>query len=137
MKLKSLLFVCCLGLLSAAFADNRHIHPQAKEKDVKSSVKNAMYPNYCEIEIINDSYDGVNVYGRFDDGSYLDAFSIRRYEAPHYISLYYYGYCHSWMNIYIDTFSGYHVYSGYTPVNSTIRIVPYLKNQLKAEVSSK
>lgn len=139
MKLKSLLFVCCLGLLSSAFAQNRHVHPQAKPADVKAvaGAKNAMLPGYCEIEIINDSYDNLSVFGQFDDGSYLNSFNIYRFDAPHYVSLYYYGYCHAWMNLYIKTFSGYSVYAGYTPVNSTIRVVPYLKNQIKAEVSTK
>jgi hypothetical protein len=122
MKLKSLLFVCCLSLFSSAFADNRHVHPQAKTNDIKAGVKNAMYPGYCEIEIINDNYDFVNVYGQFDDGSYMAPFSVFRYEAPHYISLYYYGYCHQAMNLTIDTSYGARIYSGYTPVGSTVRM---------------
>ena len=94
-------------------------------------------PGYCEVEIINSSYDNVTVYGRFDDGSSLIPFNIYSFERPYYISLYYYNYCHRDMFLDIVTFSGYHVYSGYTNTESTIRIVPYLANQVKAEVHAK
>lgn len=141
MKLKSLLFVCCFGLLSTAFADNRHVHPQANANAVvesKVAPKPATAAGYCEIEIINRSYDDVRVYGIFDDGSAMAPFDIYRYETPHYIDLFYYGYCHAGMNLYIDTFSGYRVFAGYTPVYNTVNIVPYLaKNTLKVEIVSK
>ncbi|CEK11347.1 hypothetical protein [Legionella hackeliae] len=142
MKLKSLLFVCCLGLLTSAFAENRHFHPQAnnptaKAADAKSAAKSAKLPGYCEIEIINSSYDNVRVYGIFDDGTTLTPFNIYRYEGPHYVDLFYYGYCHAGMNLYIDTFSGYRIYSGYTYVNHTVQIVPYLTNKAKVEITAK
>jgi hypothetical protein len=84
------------------------------------------WPGYCEIEIINQSNNDVNVYGVYDDGIALAPFSIYSYEFPHYISLYYYGYCHAGMNLYIDTFYGSSVYAGYVSRYSTIRIVPSL-----------
>lgn len=137
MKLRSLIFGLCVSLCSSVFAANQHLHPQANNTDNKSTEKNVTFPGYCEIEIINTSFDDVTVYGIYDDGVSMNPFNVYSFESAHYISLYYYGYCHSGMNLYIDTFSGYHVYAGYTPTRSTIRIVPYLANQLKAEVSIK
>ncbi|STX52183.1 Uncharacterised protein [Legionella busanensis] len=139
MKVKSLLLACCLGLLSTAYAENRHVHPkvEALKTEAVSAAKKAMAPGFCEIEIINNSYDNVTVYGRFDDGSSLAPFNVYSFEAPHYIDLYYYGYCHRDMYLDIVTFSGYHIYSGYTRSETTVRIVPYLKNQVKAEVRAK
>jgi hypothetical protein len=127
--------------MGTAGADNRHVHPDTGVKpaqvSAEKSTKNSMYPGYCEIEVINDSYDNVTVYGRFDDGSTMPPFNIYTYESPHYISLFYYNYCHRDMYLDVVTFSGYHIYSAYTSANSTVRIVPYLANQVKAEVRSK
>lgn len=137
MKLRSLLVGLCVSLCSTVFAANHHFHPQATNSDNKTTEKKVAWPGACEIEIINNSYDDVRVYGVFDDGSSLTPFNIYSYESPHYISLYYYGYCHSGMDLYIDTWRGYHVYADYTPRGSTVRVVPYLANQLKAEVNVK
>ncbi|STX29543.1 Uncharacterised protein [Legionella beliardensis] len=139
MKLKSLLLACGLGLLSTAYAENHHVHPKAEglKSEAVNSAKKAMTPGYCEIEIINNSYDNVTVYGRFDDGSSLTPFNVYSFEAPHYIDLHYYGYCHRDMYLDIVTFNGYHIYSGYTRSETTVRIVPYLKNQVKAEIKAK
>ncbi len=137
MKLRSFVFVFCVSLCSFAFAANQHLHPEASTTDNKPAEKHATWPGYCEIEVINNSFTDVRVYGVFDDGENLVPFSVYSFEAPHYISLYYYGYCHAGMNLYIDSWSGYHIYAGYVPTGSTIRIVPYLANQLKADVSTK
>ncbi|MDR3503150.1 MAG: hypothetical protein P4L79_11290 [Legionella sp.] len=133
MKLKSLLFVICLGFFSNLFAVTAHMHPKADAADKKSIAKETMFPGYCQIEIINDSFTDVYVYGTFDDGSTID-FSIYRYEAPHYINLFYYFYCHSGMYLTIQSPYGV-VYSGWTNVDSTIHVVPFLKNGVKAEIS--
>ena len=137
MKLRSLIIGLCLSLCSSVFAANQHLHPQANSNDNQSTEKKVGYAGYCEIEIINSSFNDVSVYGVFDDGVTMQPFNVYSFESPHYISLYYYGYCHSGMNLYINTFGGSYVYSGYTPAGSTIRVVPYLANQLKAEVSKK
>ena len=135
MKLKSLLFVAGLSLVSNLFAANAHLHPQATDKDKAAISKSTAYPGYCEIEIINDSYDNVRVFGTFTDGA-TTVFDIYHYEAPHYINLFYNWYCHDGM--YITIQSPYNtIYSGWTNVNSTIRIVPYLAKQAKAEVSKR
>lgn len=135
MKLKSLFAVLCFSLVTNVFAANMHMHPKADAADQKTVSKSLTYPGFCQIEIINDSFMDLRVYGTFDDGSVVD-FNIYRYEAPHYISLYYYFYCHNGM--YLTIQSPYNtVYSGYTDVNSTIRIVPYLKKQAKAELSTR
>ncbi|AWN73692.1 hypothetical protein LEAN103870_13520 [Legionella anisa] len=134
MKLKSLLFALCFCLIGQVFAANAHLHPKATEADKnhKSAGKSTMYPGYCEIEIINNSIDNVRVYGSFDDGAPLDPFTIFYYDAPHYISLYYYGYCHSGMNLLIQGPYG-TIYSGWTNVNSTVRIVNYLNKGVKGD----
>lgn len=140
MKIKSVLFACCLGLMGTAVAGNRHTHPKADVNNASVSAekntKNAMSPRYCEIELVNNSYDNVTVYGQFDDGSTLSPFNLYTGEYDS-ISLDYYGYCHRDMYLDIVTFSGYHIYSGYTRSGSTVRIVPYLTNQVKAEISIK
>ena len=126
MKLLSVALGCCLSY--SAFAANQHSHVQSK------SAANVPWTFGCEIEIVNRSYDDVTVFGVFDDGSPLAPFNIYSFEAPHYISLYYNGYCHDGMELDIDSFSGAHIYGNYVRVGSTIRIVPYLLNQVKAEV---
>jgi hypothetical protein len=133
MKLKMLLLTMCCSLMGSAVADNRHFYPQTPINSVKESV----LPGYCEIEIINSSYDDVIVYGTFDEGSVMTPFNVYRYENPHYISNFFNGYCHPVMYLDIVTFRGYHIYSGYTQSNSTVRIVPYLVNQSKAEIQAK
>lgn len=130
MKIKSLLFVCCLSLFSSVFAADRHMHPKADTNPTAAAIGG------CEINILNDSYDNVNVYGTFDDGTSMTPFSIYRFGSAS-ISLYYYNYCHRDMYLDIVTFTGYHVYSGYTNVDSIVRVVPYLTNQVKAEVQAK
>jgi hypothetical protein len=135
MKLKSLLFVVCFSLFTHVFAANMHLHPKADTADKKTVTKNLTYPGYCQIEIINDSYTDVNVFGTFDDGSSVN-FNVYRFESPHYISLFYYFYCHEGMYLTIQS-PYYTVYSGWTDVNSTVRVVPYLKNQAKAQITTK
>lgn len=136
--LAALFFSFSLPVFAAVpFDEAHHAYPQveALEKKQDGQLK---WPGYCEIEVINDSYTDVRVYGTFDDGAPLSPFNIYTYEYPHYISLYYYGYCHSGMNLYIETWLGYPVYSGYTYVNTTLRIVPYMmKQQPKVEIVKK
>jgi hypothetical protein len=134
MKLKFLLFVFCFGFLGQAFTANKHLHPKALEtdKNKKPAINSMMYPGYCEIEIINNSYDDVRVYGSFDDSSPLDPFTIPYYDAPHYISLHYYGYCHSGMNLLIQSRWG-TIYSGWTNVNSTVRIVNFMNQGMRSD----
>lgn len=135
MKLKSLLFVLCFSLFTQVFAANTHLHPKADATGSQSIAKGATFPGYCQIEIINDSFSDVRVFGTFDDGSGI-SFDIYRYEMPHYISLFYYSYCHDGM--YITIQNPYSVlYSGWTNVNSTIRVVNYLNKQAKVEVTKR
>ena len=136
MKLKSLFFFACLSVCFLGHAENRHVHPDAVNHAGTTATKNAMSPGYCQIEVINDSNQYVTVSGQFDDNTPLAPFNIYAHEIPHYISLYYYNYCHANMYLYI-TSNGYIVFSGYANAGSTIRIVPYLQGQLKAEVGVK
>lgn len=137
MKFRTIFFgllVCFAGLVNA---NNQHVHPQATAGDRTMLPVNAKWAGYCEIEIINNSYQDVRVYGTFDDGLPMRSFNVYSFEAPHYISLYYYGYCHAGMDIYIDSFNGWNIYSGYTPRSVTLTVVPYLANQAKAELRAR
>jgi hypothetical protein len=138
MKFKTIALSCLFAFASSAYATTHHVHPQdnAATEKVMPGVK-AKYAGYCEIEIINRSYDDVRVNGVFDDGSPLASFTVYSFEAPHYISLFYYGYCHYGMNLYIDSYYGYNLYSAFTTRESTVRIVPYLKNKAKAEIAKR
>lgn len=139
MKIKSLVLLLALGLGQTALASNNiHSHPSVQANPATAAAKKAMMPGYCEIEIINDSNAPILVGGRFDDGSYLPQFSMYPHEIPQYITLYYGNYCHAGMDIYIsNAISGAPIYSGYTYTGATVRIVPYLQNQVTAKVSTK
>lgn len=135
MKLKSLWFLVCFSLFSNVFAANLHMNPKADAEDKKTLTKNLTFPGYCQIEIRNNSYTDVTVFGQYDDYSTI-AFDIYRFDSPHYISLFYNGSCHAGMNITVQS-PYYTLYSGWTSTNSIISIYPYLKNQAKAEVSAR
>ncbi len=135
MKLKSLLFLVCFSLFSNVFAANLHMNPNADAEDKKSITKNLTFPGFCQIEIINYLPVPVVVSGTFDDYT-TTAFSIPDLDSPHYISLFYGFYCHSQMYITIES-PYYLLYEAMTPVNSTIRLYPYLKNQAKAEITTR
>lgn len=140
MKCKILGLLWCIASSSLTFADtNHHVYPIADDAATPVSANKALkWPGYCEIEVINDSFTTVRVYGYFDDGMMMRPFNIYTFEYPHYISLFYYGYCHAGMDLYVDTRSGYPLYSGYTLNNTTIHIVPYMaKEKPKVEVMSK
>ena len=132
MKLKALLLCITTFLSLTAHSEiTRHSHKLGTELKANSNVsKKIMMPGYCEIEIINRSFEPVLVSGRFIDGAYLDAFEIYPYEYPHYISLQYWG-CQQGMYLNISNRYGYHIYSGYTPVYQTVIVHP-LMNQKKS-----
>lgn len=135
MKLNVFIFLCCLGFLPSTYADNRHFHPQA-DKNAKLSARSAGFFGDCQIEITNDSAQDVNVFGTFDDGSSMRPFTIYRYEGFHYIDLFYYGYCHSGMNLYIKTLDGYPTYSGYVRVDSFLRLTSgFDRNRIGVRIS--
>ena len=137
MKIKSVLLGLCISLCSTVFASNMHKHPEDKTVEKTSKEQTMKSPGYCEIEIINRSFDNVTVSGMFDDGYSMLPFTVYSFGMPQYIDMYYYGYCHAGMSLFIDAWSGYRVYAGYTQTNTTIHVVPYLTNQLKAEVTKK
>lgn len=136
MKLKFIIAFCLMALFNFAFAATQHAHSQKDSSVVKKTVKSISWPGSCGIEIINRSYEPVQVYGQFDDGEGL-SFSILPYDPSHFISLYYYGYCHYDMYINITTFNGYPVFSGYPRVGSTIEIVSMFNKQLSVKLGSK
>lgn len=138
--MKHRIFIFLMFFCGSVFAlDNRHTYPgKASETSSKIQTKNLKYPGYCEIEIINESYDDVIVRGIFDDGVPLRPFFIYAYEYPSYIDLYYDGYCHYGMDLFISTTDGYLIYSGYTTNGKTLHIVPYLMSgKPKFKIESK
>lgn len=88
----------------------------------------------CDIKIINQSHYDVIISGGIDNMT-LQPFVIYSYELPHYISLYYYGYCYQGMFIHIDTARGMPVYDRYTPVGTTLYIRSYNNNLIKVDRS--
>lgn len=138
MKFKALCLVVFLSLFSSTgFTTNLHVYPQTENNTAVEKNNKLGLPGYCEIEIINNSYSDLRINGIFDDGTSLQPFNVYSFESPHYISLYYYGYCHAGMDLDIDTLNGYHVFGGYVRTHSTIRIMPYLSNKAKAEIKAK
>ncbi len=135
MKFCVLMIAAILSFFNTLHAENMHLHPQANQ--IARSEQFAL-PGYCEIEILNHSYDDIRVNGVFDDGVSLVPFNVYSFGRAEYISLYYYGYCHDGMDLYIDTYYGKPVFSGYVSRYTTIRIVPeyYGSKQLKAIVES-
>lgn len=126
MKINCFMLGACLSLMSffgSAIADTKHHHDTFTENGGKPLVGVSSYN--CNIRILNQSFDKLEIQGIFDDGSRLSSFVIYPYEPAHEINLFYYGYCHAGMDLYIDTIQGYRVYGGYTRVNNTIRIVPH------------
>ena len=142
MKFKALLLIL-LGSMSSIVMAEQHAHPNLNPNDqsqqASKNSKQMTYPGSCEIELLNHSSYDVRVNGVFDDGISLIPFNIYSYDAAQYISLYYYGYCHDGMDLYIDTFFGTSVYAGYVPRYTTIRIVNSLfgQNKLQATVHAK
>lgn len=133
MRIKLLLTMLFCSVFSLSFANTQHQHPAVEQTNkIKASVTS---PGYCEIELINLTNNYVTVTGLFDDNVSLTPFTIMPYDAPHYISLYYYGYCHNGM--YLDLrANGSLLYSKYTVVNTTLRVVPYA-DKLKTEITIK
>ncbi len=131
MKIKTMIFIASLALFSSAFANNHYFHPKAT-----SAEKMTLAPRYCEIEIVNESYNDVLVEGIFDDGSRLAPY-IAYSGYSSYINLYAYGFCHAGMDLRIRSYSNYLIYAGYTEVYSTLRVVPYLNKQAKVVIGSK
>lgn len=135
--MKKMLFILalCVGFSTGSIAANKHVYPN--DMSPKTSDNKLKWANSCEIEIVNNSFDDVNVFGTFDDGALLAPFTIKWYDFAHYISLYYYGYCHAGMHLYLETTDGMPLYSSFTLGGTTIKIKTYFGKGLKAESSQK
>tara|TARA_Y100000588_G_scaffold391249_1_gene499290 strand:- start:1288 stop:1695 length:408 start_codon:yes stop_codon:yes gene_type:complete len=123
--MKKIVFLLVFMVLNAqtGFAAEPHKHPMASQPEKLQNAKTNYWPGSCEININNQSYDPITVYGLFDDGQSI-TFNIFPGEPPHAISLFYYGACHYEMFINITTFNGYNIYSNYTAVDSKIEVWP-------------
>lgn len=130
MKRIVLFLGCLLCLNLSVFALNIHNHPHAEP----AKTDGMTWAGNCEVEIINQSYMDVQVFGVFDDGADLDPFNIYSFSPAHYISLYYNGYCHAGIDLDIDTFTGYHIFGYYVRRGTTVLIVPDMMNQVKATI---
>jgi hypothetical protein len=140
MKLKSLILGLFLGAIGTVHAANIHTHPQATDADKKvSTAQSSKVTNFCGISIINDSAYTVHVSGVFDDNTRLDDFDVYPYETPQFIDLVYYGYCHSYMYLRIQSnvYPYYILHDGQTPAGTTVRILNSLANTIKAETTHK
>lgn len=116
--------ISLIAFTSFASTSQYHLYPKAKIEDLKLNTNNnAKAAPSCLIKITNDSHDDILIYGTFDDGTPLQPFIIYAYESSHYISLFYYGFCHAGMDINIETTSGLRLYNQYTWVNTRLRIV--------------
>lgn len=127
--ISALLFIVSQPIFADSQA-NHHAYPGSKSNAplVNASAQDTKPAFYsCDIEIINDSFSNVTVYGRYDDNVPLYPFDVYSYEYSHYIDMFYNGYCHSGMYLNIVTFSGYNIFSGYVFTGSTVHVVPYLK----------
>jgi len=131
-------FICAQPVL-AENLPNRHFYPNSLQNAApEATVKDQKLGVFgCYIEILNDSYSSVIVTGRYDDGVPLIPFNIYSFEYSHYIDMFYSGYCHNGMYLNIETFDGYPVFSGYVYTGSTIHIVTWYANKIKADVSLK
>jgi len=120
--MKKIISVLLFLSVSCAFALEGTVHDYPGNKRTSQALQSS--PT-CLIKISNDSNEDIVVYGTFDDGVPLRPFLIYAYETPHYISLYNenVGFCHSGMDIGIETASGTKVYQAYTWVNAKIRVV--------------
>lgn len=137
MKLKSLMVSLCLSACSMAFAGEQPLNAQGNGAGPLAASKNLSAPGYCEVELINQSYDNVTVYGTYEDGVSMKPFNMYRYDTYH-IPLYYYYSCHSSIYLDIVTFNGAHIYSSWTRTGQIVRIVPsYFSGQLKVELEKK
>ena len=130
MKLVLFFFSCLYSLSSSVFASDLHTYPQ----EGSAATSKIMWAVNCDVEIINQSYTDVQVFAVFEDGVALDPFNIYSFSPAHYISLYYNGYCHSGIDLDIDTFSGYHVFGHYVRRGTSVLIVPDMMNQVKATI---
>ena len=131
----SILF-CIVIFPGYAQSKNMHVFQLDSTKKKTQEALNIKAVPTCLIKISNDSHDDILVYGNFDDGTPLEPFIIYAYENPHFISLFYYNFCHAGMDIGIDTLSGLRLYHDYTWVNSRLRIVsgwfkPYIVMEAK------
>ncbi|KTD31121.1 MULTISPECIES: hypothetical protein [Legionella] len=146
MKFKTLLLAGCLSAFASAYADHDHRYPQTNQEAAKSAAKKgAGYPDpyYCTIEIFNNSYDGVWVYGTFDNGNPMESFYIPPRDTPHYIHLDYYdsryGYvfCHPGMYLTIEDYRGRTLYSKWTTTGTPLEVRPNFNSQLQVETKKK
>ncbi|MBA4696846.1 MAG: hypothetical protein H2069_05640 [Legionella sp.] len=142
LPLRTYLGVCLavFGLSNAAFA-HQHTHKSATSPAVpteaasKASVTKTTNFGRCEITILNYTYESFDVYGRFDDGSALESFRIYPKDEPHYINLYYYGYCHAGMDLSIYDTQGRLLHGRYTYAGEVLKVKYSNNNQLQIERS--
>lgn len=128
--LVSLLFACSVTGVQANTP--MHLHPSVGTAPQTLTGEKTLLPGFCDVELINQSFTLVDVYGTFDDGAPMRPFTLYPgSENRQYISLYYASpgqpaYCHS--GIYLSIFrteDNYPLYNAYTSVHSTIYVTSY------------
>ncbi len=141
MKLKSLMLVLGLSMLSSAYADTKAALDYANRPNTKppekSVPKKAMWPGFCEIEVVNLSNTSLNAWGVSTTGGVLHPTYIP-YNSTLKIDLwdYVYGECPRGMNLNIETSYRNMVYSQFTATESIVKVFPEW-GMLKAKVQPK
>ncbi|MBA2710766.1 MAG: hypothetical protein H0U57_09270 [Tatlockia sp.] len=141
MKMKPLVLVLGLGMLSSVYADSKAALDYANRPNGKPAVKSAtakpMWPGFCEIEVVNRSSTSLSAWGRGSTGGVLRPTYIP-YNSNLKIDLwdYNYGECPRGMDLNIETSYGDLVYSQFTYAETTVRISSEW-GMLKAQVQKK
>jgi hypothetical protein len=81
-------------------------------------------PGHCEIEIVNGSHEAVTVHVTFEDRHSV-SFVMHQHDAPHYVNLFWGGYCHRDAHVVVTDAHRRPLYSSFTKVDAIIHIVPY------------
>ncbi|MBA2653166.1 MAG: hypothetical protein H0U73_13015 [Tatlockia sp.] len=141
MKLRSLLFVSCLSLLSSAYAESRQVFldaPSPEAKSAKQSVTKGMIYD-CAIRLINYSNYDLRMWGEVTNGAVLQPAYIYDRAVTHLIDIYDYNYymCPEGMYLNVETVRGTPVfYNRFITPGSLISV--YTRNGVaKVEIKAK
>ena len=134
MKFKALFVAMGFSLITSVSAESNHFYFDAKKPTTVAM------PYYCEIEIDNNSFNDVVIYGVTQDGRTMPPTRLNHFSPPYYIYLgFSNGFCpnNQGMMLYIDTVSGYPVSEAYYPVGSIITLTSQFNNSIKAITSKR
>ena len=105
---KLFLTICLLINALSAFASQVHPSTAVKlDRDLPHTQSGfqTITPRYCQIAIFNASDKDLSVFGILDDGARLEAIDVYSGKLR-YMSLYYHGRCHKYMQLYVSVLHG-------------------------------